>query len=308
MSIKKIALVGCGLWGQKILRELVTLGADVFVYEHSESHKSRALELGAVDYIFHSPPSKETKNRFDGIIIATPSSTHREVIEPLLALNIPMFIEKPLTDNLVDARAIVATAHAQLFMMHIWQYHPGIRMLAEIAQNKEFGEVLQLKSTRANWTSPRRDVDTLWNFMPHDLSIIQTIFGVLPTPKFVSTERHEGIIRDIVAVIGDEPTCTIHLSNRYDRKIREVRLHCTQGVAILESEQVDHIKLIHGDADSLEKSTRVEQRKFDTTAPLQIELKEFLDYLNGGQQPISALSDGLSIIEFIDGLQKWESQ
>lgn len=300
---KLIALIGCGTWGQNILRTLVDLKANVTVVEKSDVHKQQALDSGALNYLLYDNNLIDhIPNNTDGIIVATPSATHRDVIEQVIDLRIPLFIEKPLTTNLEDAQKIAASTHNNIFMMHIWQYHPGIRMLANIATNKELGELLQIKTTRANWTSPRLDTDTLWNFMCHDLSIFNSILGQLPNPEYACAEKHQGIIRDMTATFGDSPLCITHISNRFERKMREVRLHCSNGVAVLQNEQVDYIEIIHGDDASFEP--KIEQRPFGRKTALEYELEAFVSYLNGGDPPLSDLQDGLNMIAMIDKLNQ----
>jgi len=251
----KVALIGCGVWGQKILRTLIQLNVEVVVYDKSESKRELALKLGAHDCIFYSDLLPTLPPDIDG----------------------------------------------QIFMMHIWQYHPGIRMLADIAKSNELGDLLQIKTVRANWTSPRMDTDTLWNFMSHDLSIFDTILGYIPTPKLACAEKHGGVIRDVTAVLGDQPLCTTHISNRYERKLREVRLHCTGGVAIFHDNEQNCIELIHGKDDS--RTFEKEVREINSRSALEVELESFINYLHGGEPPICTLEEGLAIIRTIDKLQ-----
>jgi predicted dehydrogenase len=295
----KIALIGCGIWGQNILRELLNLDAEVHVYESDLSFREKLLSLGAKRVQTGLP----TKNdEFDGLIIATPSSTHREILETVAHLDIPIFLEKPLTTNLEDARALTSIPTDDIYLMHIWLYHPGIIMLKEIAQSGELGRLLGVRSTRANWTSPRTDADSVWNLSPHDITIAKTILGDIPHPKAAIAEKHGGTIRGMTALLGDDPYVIFEVSNRYERKIREVRLHCENGVAILEDEKVDYIRIVYGDDESEPNDVKVEKRVFDKTPPLHLEVKEFLDYLKGGEPPRSHFSDGFEVIKIIDQL------
>ncbi len=301
-----IGLVGCGIWGKKILKTLLEKNVDVTVFEASQAYQEEALNLGAKKFIVYKQSlAKEIKQQFDGIVVATPSSTHRTVIEELSDFSIPLFVEKPLTTNLADAQSLVEISHNEIFMMHIWQYHPGINMLASIAKEKKLGELLQIKTSRTNWTSPRIDTDTLWNLMAHDLSIFQTILGEIPKPVFAIAEKHNDVKRDLTVIFGKQPYCVTQLSNRSESKMREVRLQCSKGVARLKNEQDNYIEIIHGDDKSAEPS--IERITLDNTTALETELTVFLDYLNGGPPPISNLYDGLRIIETIDEIDKLTS-
>lgn len=295
----KIALIGCGIWGKNILQELVYLDAEVHVFDKDPQLKDSVVENGARGYETGLPTQE---GDFDGVIIATPTGTHRKILEKITELNVPFFLEKPLTNNIEDALALKNLPHQNIFLMHIWLYHPGILMLKEIAQSGELGEVHGVRSTRANWTSPRKDTDSVWNLSPHDITIAKAILGYIPTPKSAIAEKHNGVIRGFTGLMGNKPYCIFEVSNRFERKIREVRLHCKDGIAVLEDEKVDYIKIIHGDANSDLENENIEYRTFDKTPPLRIELEDFLNYLNGGAPPISDFSEGIEVIKTIHNL------
>lgn len=186
--------------------------------------------------------------------------------------------------------------------MHIWLYHPGIQLLGEIGRNGTLGKVLGIRSTRANWTSPRKDTDSAWNLLPHDITIAKEIFGFIPKPKAATAEFHDGVIRGLLALLGNDPYAVFEVSNRYERKIREVRLHCEGGIALLSDEKTDHVSIIYGDANSVQDSLKTEKKEFDNTPPLRLELKEFLDYLDGGPAPRSSFYDGVEVVKTIHEL------
>lgn len=300
MDKKNIGLIGGGIWGRKILRDLIGLGAEVIVYEPERKAHEELLALGA-SKVRLGLPGKEGGH--DGLIVASPSTTHRLVLEAVLPLRLPTFVEKPLTTTYADALALAEITHDQVFLMHIWLYHPGVRALAAIAHNEELGQVLGVRTSRANWTSPRRDTDSLWNLAPHDLTIAQAILGQLPTPRAAVVERHAGIARGMVAILGKAPYAVFEVSNRYERKLREVRLHCTEGVALLQDEKVDYISIYRGDANSSASGLREERRPFSGPSPLQAELVAFLTYLDGGPPPISDFAEGLAVVRTLHELQ-----
>ncbi|MEL6143658.1 MAG: Gfo/Idh/MocA family oxidoreductase, partial [Bacteroidota bacterium] len=298
---KRIALIGCGIWGRKILRDLLTLEVEVHVFDTNTHLAHEILSAGAASF---QPGLPTTKGNYTAFVVATPSATHRVVMERILPLGLPIFLEKPLTTSYEDALALEKIVHDQVFLMHVWLYHPGIRLLSDIANNQELGEVLGIRSTRANWTSPRRDTDSIWNLAPHDITITRAILGYLPEPIAASIEEHDGIARGLVAILGRKPYSIFEVSNRYERKIREVRLHCTNGVAVLKDEKVNYIEITHGNADSRPDEIRVERRQFASSPPLLLELRSFLEYLDGGPAPISSFADGMRVIQTIHALTK----
>ncbi|WP_395660981.1 Gfo/Idh/MocA family protein [Aestuariivirga sp.] len=294
----KIAQVGCGLWGQKILHELVILGQSVDIYDLNPMREAAALKIGAAAFYEHWTGLAE----YDGVILATPSSTHRHLLEQILPFAIPVFVEKPLTTSLQDALALERYRTDKLFMMHTWIYHPAILMLGEIARSGELGALLGLRSTRGNWTSPRKDTDTVWNLAPHDLTIAKIIMGGIPEPRCAVAERHDGKIRSFTAILGKSPSFVFEVSNRYEQKIREVRANFERGIAVFESDELGAIKILHGDAQSEIEDVQVEYRRYPDVTALRLELQEFVSHLGGGPAPRSSFQDGLEIVKTIDKL------
>src|SRR5262245_47248432 len=87
---RRVGLVGCGRWGRNILRDLASLGARVVVADPSEPARRAAIAGGALAAV----PAADELPEVDGLVVATPASTHAAVIEPLLPRGVPVFVEK----------------------------------------------------------------------------------------------------------------------------------------------------------------------------------------------------------------------
>lgn len=293
-----IGLIGCGIWGRSILRELPALGVAVKVFDT------------APDALVDREPSVKRVSQLsdlsqtDGLIIASPSTTHRSVLENVLPWQLPIFVEKPLTTSLEDALYLQTLAPAHVYMMHIWRYHSGIQLLGQMAKSGELGVVTALRSTRSNWTSPRTDTDSIRNLAPHDLTIALEILGYLPAPKAAVIEWHHGIARGMTALLGDSPFVQIEVSNRSPTKRREVRLFGTEGMAVLADEKVDYLDVYYGNDFSYPGPTHHRQLFFDSTPPLRRELAAFIGFLTGGPPPVSDFQEGVLTVQVLAQLDK----
>ena len=295
-----VGLVGCGIWGQKILRDLIDLGAEVWAIDQDAEQLVKAKEMGCsrtfLEIPFQNPP--------EGWIVSTPATTHFDVSKSLFKTSKPIFIEKPLTCNDEEATQLVELQTAPTFVMHNWRYHAGIQLLTDITKSRELGDLVFYKSNRCNWTSPRSDVDSVWTLIPHDLTIAFSVLGYFPEPIAAVVESYGGIQRGMTALLGRNPACVLEVSNRYADKRREVRLHFTKGVAVLKNEVVDYIEIYHGDDRSKPDEMRLEHRRFEPIAPLRKELEIFLGFLNGGEPPKTTLEEGARVIQIINQLKK----
>jgi predicted dehydrogenase len=299
-----IGLVGCGIWGEKILRDLVGLGAEVWVIEQDDRHREKATKLGASKYLTDLSSGEVP----DAWIVSTQATTHFEVLKSLYPYGKPIFVEKPLTCSFSEASRLLQLATSPTFVMHNWRYHEGIRLLSDIAKRGELGEVVFFKSNRCNWTSPRSDVDSVWTLIPHDITIAYSVLGYFPEPKAAVVEEYGGVQRGMTAFLGKNPACVLEVSNRYGDKRREVRVHCTKGVAVLKNEIVDYLEIYHGDDRSKPEEMTLEIRKFEPIPPLRKELEIFLGYLAGGPAPETSLEEGVRVIQLIDQLKTLAAQ
>jgi predicted dehydrogenase len=295
----KIALIGCGIWGQKILYELISLNVVIGVYDPNIEIKKTIKKIEKCKF-FTEWCDLST---YDGIILATPSSLHKEHLEKIIPFDIPIFVEKPITASLTDALRINKLSVNKIFLMHTWTYHPGIIMLKDIIISGELGYLHSIHSTRANWTSPRNDVDSVWNLAPHDITIAKTLLGYIPAPTYALSEKYNGVIRRFIGILGDKQTFLFDVSNRYENKVRTIRMNFENAVVFFDAENTNkNIKIIYGDANSSSDGMKIEYKNYSPESALTLEIKDFVEYLQSGRMPRNTFADGLEVVKTIDKL------
>jgi predicted dehydrogenase len=292
-----VGLVGCGRWGRYILRDLVTLGCVVAVVARSEESRVRAREGGAAAIV----ADVASLPKLDGVVVATTTSTHARVIDELLERDVPIFTEKPLTDDPVAAAGLAERAPDRLFVMDKWRYHPGVLELAAIAREERLGRVSRLSTVRIGWGNPHDDVDAVWVLAPHDLSIALEVMGVVPRPRHATAQVLGGEILGLTAVLGaDGWWQALDVSARSPQRTRRVELHCAEGVAVLAGGWDEHVSIFREGADGPEE-TRVET---PGELPLLAELRAFVDHLAGGAAPKSSAAEGAAIVAALADLRR----
>ena len=140
----------------------------------------------------------------DGIIVATPAVTHFDIVSALIRRAVPVLVAKPFTTDTAEAELLARQGAGRLFVGHTWRYHPGVQLLGEIARSGEIGPIVGLRRTRTNWTSPRTDVDSIWNLAPHDLTLAIEILGGIPEARSAVAELHDGRAVGMTALLGDD--------------------------------------------------------------------------------------------------------
>jgi predicted dehydrogenase len=68
-----------------------------------------------------------------------------------------------------------------LMVGHLLEYHPVVTRLREMIAREELGRLYYIYSQRVNLGTVRADENALWNFAPHDISVIMFLLGATPT-------------------------------------------------------------------------------------------------------------------------------
>src|SRR5260221_13717413 len=102
-SRPRLAVIGAGRWGSVIIKTLLSFPDASLSYV--------VTGRGNISAQFPAFKGKQLRNYkellkkrdLDGVLIATPASTHTLIATPFLKRGLPVFIEKPMTTKLSDA-------------------------------------------------------------------------------------------------------------------------------------------------------------------------------------------------------------
>jgi predicted dehydrogenase len=292
--------VGCGRWGRNILRDLVSLGAAVTVVEPSAAAREEAAAFRPVRILTRSEDLPEV----DGIVVASPASTHAAVLSAVLSRGVPVFCEKPMTADAASARALADTAADRLFVMDKWRYHTGILELAAIARSGELGDLVGLRTWRLAWGQWITDVDCAWTLLPHELTIALEVLGAVPRPRAAVAHRaRDGTLLGLTALLGDAVWHRTELGGSWPENVRRVELLGTDGIAVLPGSEAGHLLVARTEAPRrarLPDPPPWETRPLPAgESPLRAELRAFLEHLRGGPPPRSSAAEGAAVVEAV---------
>jgi len=289
-----IGLVGCGAWGKNILRDLSQLGCKVYVTDIDFQARSKASAGGAKG-VFSKVDDLPV---CDGFVVAVPIPDLAKVSASLLRYKRPVFSEKTLCLSLKDVNLLKDGGGSDyIFCMHKWHYHPGIEALRLVAESGKIGEIEELHTIRHAWVDDYHGGDVFWTLAVHDLTIIKHILGFIPDKiKAINViENEDKLPVSFTAILGEKPAVIISVSGMHSHKISGVSIHGKKGSAELYNAYDDHLTIRNKKGE--------EKIPIDTTFPLYLELKEFVEYLQGGPKPRCNLSSAEEVTKAILGLK-----
>jgi predicted dehydrogenase len=108
------------------------------------------------------------------VSIAVPTRLHYRVACDFIEAGIDVLVEKPLTADIAEARALVEAAKARNVVLqvgHLERFNPAIRRLEGIIREPKFVECHRL----APFVERGTDVDVVLDLMIHDIDIIASL-------------------------------------------------------------------------------------------------------------------------------------
>jgi predicted dehydrogenase len=271
-----IGLVGCGAWGKNILRDLLSLQCRVHVADISADVRSGALQHGAETGCGAADQLPEC----DGYVVAVPIPDLAPVSLQLLDRRKPIFAEKTLCTSLEAAEDLARHGGDRyIFAMHKWHYHPGIQALRQVADSGRIGALQEIFTLRHGWVQDLHGGDAFWTLAVHDLTIIEHLCGSIPATILYSHVIRDarGVAISLSAALEQGVVAHISVNARHAHKSTQVSIHGERGSAVLGDAYDDHITVMD--------ETGGDEIGIDTTMPLYLELKEFVEHLQGGPRP-----------------------
>ena len=133
----RIGVIGAGHLGRIHLRCLQSLSDrwdTVGFYDPDEAAAQAVMTLAKEEHWAATPsafPSAEALlDAVDAVAIVTPTPLHALVAEPALAQGVHCFIEKPVTNYLAEAEALIAardSAQCVVQVGHVERFNPCLR-------------------------------------------------------------------------------------------------------------------------------------------------------------------------------------
>ena len=149
----RVGVAGCGYWGSKHVRVLLSLGGVDLVAAIDPSEERRTTLKGAFPGLRTFPDLPSAMTSIDALVIATPPGTHARLALEALRAGKHALIEKPMATTAADARMLINEADAAyrtLMVGHTFQYNAGGWPVRDSVASGELGRRCYSDTGRLN--------------------------------------------------------------------------------------------------------------------------------------------------------------
>lgn len=171
----RVAVIGVGYLG-KFHAEKYARMKDVELIGVVDIDRSRAEAVAAVYGTSALTDYRDLYGLVDAVSIVVPTEAHFSVGADLLAQEVDVLVEKPMTTNLQQADELIALSeskHRILQIGHLERFNPAVAALKDIVYHPMFIEAHRLSVFKDRCT----DVSVVLDLMIHDIDIIMNIAG-----------------------------------------------------------------------------------------------------------------------------------
>jgi predicted dehydrogenase len=315
----RLALIGFGYWGPNYARVLSELpGAELTVI-----CDQRPDRLALVRQRYRAVATCERlddlfrRDDVDAVVIATPASTHEELVRASLNHGRHVLVEKPMALTAAGGQALcdLADSAGRLLMVgYTFLYNAGVRKMREMMAPDQFGQPYYLHATRTNLGPIRQDVNAAWDLAPHDIAIFNYLLDEQPLwASAIGTRVLKTSREDIAfATLGykNDVIGNIHVSWSDPNKVREVvavgsrrrvvfdDLNDAERVRVYERgvSASDAVADSYGEFKLLVRDGDIISPKVAPSEPLKNQCADFVNAILTGQAPLAGGRFGVGVV------------
>ena len=182
----------------------------------------------------------------DAVVIATPVATHHRARPKGPEAGKHVLVEKPLpmtSADCVDLIGLAAQRSLTLMVGHVFLFNAAVRKVKAYIDSGELGDVRYIYSQRLNLGQIRQDVNALWNFGPHDISILG--YWLDAAPERVIARGYSYVqpgIEDVVFMTLDFPKgvgANVHISWLDPLKVRRMTVVGSEKMVVYDDVSAD---------------------------------------------------------------------
>ena len=321
-----IGVVGLGYWGPNLARNFSQLeDCRLGALCDLDAERLRKIAAGHPGVSrFEDLCQMLEDSDLDAVAIATPVPSHFHLSKACLLAGKHVLVEKPFASSVAECEELSRIASERglrLMVGHTFLYSEPIRVIKEIIDSGDLGEIRYINSQRLNLGLFQKEINVVWDLAPHDLSIILHLLGGMP--DYVNCQGNAHItpgIEDVSNLSLSFPTgqfATVQSSWLEPRKVRQMTIVGTRKM------------IVYDDIQPMEKiriyDTRVERPPHYASfgefqysyhygdsfipylrqlEPLRRMCQHFVDSVVNGAEPMTGSEGGLDVVKILEASSK----
>jgi predicted dehydrogenase len=317
-----IGVIGYGYWGPNLVRNFAELD-DARVHAVADLNPT-ALERVRKRYPgIHLTTDVQAMIRdpeIDAVAIATPVATHFSLAMAALKAGKHVWLEKPMTETSLQARALIEEAARRGLCLHVdhtFLYTGPVRKMRDLVKAGELGKVLYYDSTRVNLGLFQRDVNVIADLAVHDFSILDYVFEQHPVAVSASGINHYPGTPENLAFITlfYESGFIAHVNVSWlaPVKVRTILIGgANRMITFDELQPSEKLKIYDKGVSFTDDPAKIHEmrvgyRAGDMWAPkvdgaegLLVEARHFVDCIRNGRAPVSDGEFGFRMVQLIE--------
>lgn len=322
----KTGLIGYGYWGPNFARIISELSGVSLKYCADISDISLGKIKNKYPNIKVTNDYNEILNdkEIEAVFIVTPVGTHYKIAKDSLKAGKHVFVEKPLTGLLSQAKDLTNLAKEKdlkLMVGHVFLYNSSVNYIKEQIDSGKIGKLRYLLFQRRNLGIIRDDVNVLWDLAPHDVSMMLYWIKEKPLSVFASGESYLNKDRQelVSAVIkfNNDIFVNMILSWLDPIKTREVTIVGEKKMILFDDvEPLEKIKIFDKNINIIKNTHDVGFKQFQIAVhsgnistpnitqkePLKEEIQHFIDSIKFNKVPLTSGEEGVQVTSILQAL------
>lgn len=314
MDVVRLGFIGLGGWGTRLAQAARSVAGATVVVGTARSEERRTTFGATFGCAVTADVGELLAMDIDAVVIATPHSTHRELVARSLTAGRHVFVEKPLTLTVADARAVVDQVQDSGLVLQVGHQRRRLPANAAIRDWSAAGELGDLHLVQATISSPsglksrpgwqsdprERPLGGMTGLGVHMVDMLLFLAGPAVTVSAVSSAIGVPGPIDIVTTlqiglasgaVGQVATSTI------GARVATVAAFGTRATAWSEE---DGTRLFRQDVDAAARA----EVDVVTSDPIRDQFVDFVRHVNDGSRPDSDATSGLAVVSVMAAAQE----
>jgi len=293
-----VIVVGTGGFGKNHVRVLAELGSLGGVCDIDMEKAINYGRLYNVPYYFNV--SEIPEDTYNGAIVSTPTSTHKEVAMQLALKNVKhILVEKPFTPTVKDALELIdflKKKSVKIMVGFIERFNPAVKMVKKYVDEGALGEIIMASATRVRrWPERITDSGVLLDTAIHDIDLMRYLLSEDPVKVYAKIgksmhQAHEDHAT-IILTFPSERIAVIKANWLTPYKIRSIEIIGSEGIA--EADLVTQQVALSSRNDRIMPFS-------EWSEPLRYELMHFLECIMNNAKPTPGEEDAVKALEVVE--------